>query len=279
MPCYSRIIWKAPPRFSPHVFLDSANRRAPIGNPIEFGRRIRFIVEFGLIKLLANTRWCGLFGHRRIMKTSKLYWILLSLVVMTVVAVAAAGPVMSNVEQPKYTTLFAAGSNEIREYAPVIAAEVNVTGDRSAAIQTGFRTIAAYIFGANKPHAKIAMTAPVEQQSQKIAMTAPVTQQSNGRDWIVRFIMPASWTIETLPEPSDPRVKLVPIPERRMAVIRFSGWATDSLIASKTAELRAFVSQRKLDAVGEPVLAFYNPPWTLPFLRRNEVMLEVASQS
>jgi hypothetical protein len=213
------------------------------------------------------------------MRTSKLYWILPSLVVLTVVAVAAAGPVMSNVEQPKYATLSTDGAIEIRKYAPQIVAEVKVTGERSAAIRTGFRTIAAYIFGANKPHAKIAMTAPVEQQSQKIAMTAPVTQQSNGRDWTVRFILPSSWSMEALPEPSDPRVKLVPITERRMAAIRFSGWATDTLIATKTAELRGFLSQRKLDVVGEPVLAFYNPPWTLPFLRRNEVMLELASQS
>jgi SOUL heme-binding protein len=212
------------------------------------------------------------------MRTSNLYWILPSVVVLIVVAVAAAGPVMSNVEQPKYTTLSSDGSIEIREYAPLVAAEVKVTGDRSAAIRAGFRTIAAYIFGANKPRTKIAMTAPVEQQSQTIAMTAPVTQQSDGRDWTVRFIMPASWTMETLPEPSDPRVNLVPIPQRRMAVIRFSGWATDALIATKTAELRAFLSQRKFHAVGEPVLAFYNPPWTLPFLRRNEVMLELASQ-
>ncbi len=183
---------------------------------------------------------------------------------------------MSNVEQPEYEILSSEGSIEVREYEPLVTAEVEVTGERSTAIREGFRTIAAYIFGANKPQSKIATTAPVEQQSQKIAMTAPVTQQSTGRDWTVRFIMPQRWTIETLPEPTDPRVKLVPMRARRMVAIRYSGFATDKLIAAKTAELRAFASQGKIKTVGEPILAFYNPPWTLPFLRRNEVMLEVA---
>ena len=209
------------------------------------------------------------------MRTSKLYWTL-SLVIVLIGVVVAAGPIMSNVEQPKYTTLSSEGSIEVREYAPLVAAEVEVTGERSAAIREGFRTIAAYIFGANKPHSKIAMTAPVEQQSQKIAMTGPVTQQSNVRNWTVRFIMPGSWTMETLPEPTDPRVKLVPTPTRRMLAIRFSGLITDKLIAAKITELRAFAAGRKLSTVGEPIFAFYNPPWTLPFLRRNEAMFEVA---
>ncbi len=184
---------------------------------------------------------------------------------------------MSNVEQPKYQTISSVGAIEVREYEPVVAAEVEVTGERTAAIREGFRMIAAYIFGANKPHTKIAMTAPVEQESQRIAMTAPVTQQSSGRNWRVRFIMPKTWTMETLPAPTDPRVRLVPIPSRRVVAIRFSGRATDKLLAAKTEELRAFAANRNIRTTGEPVFAFYNPPWTLPFLRRNEVMLDVAA--
>ncbi|WP_339085709.1 heme-binding protein [Hyphomicrobium sp. ghe19] len=171
---------------------------------------------------------------------------------------------MSDVEQPKFTTLLAEGPIEIRKYAPQVAAEVTVTGERSAAIRNGFRIIAAYIFGANKPHTKI-------------AMTAPVLQLGNGAHWTVRFIMPAEWTTETLPEPSDARVRLVPVQERRMLAIRFSGRATDALISTKIAELREFALKHKLDLRGDPVLAFYNPPWTLPFLRRNEVMFELSA--
>ncbi|MEZ5854462.1 MAG: heme-binding protein [Hyphomicrobiaceae bacterium] len=185
---------------------------------------------------------------------------------------------MSQVEQSDYQVIKTAGAIEVRKYDPMIAAEAEVKGERQAAISEGFRLIAAYIFGENKPNAKIAMTAPVQQQSkQKIAMTAPVTQQSSNGVWSVRFIMPKKWSLETLPAPTDNRVKLIPIPAKRMVAITFSGTANDDLLASKTQELKKFVADQKLAVTGEPLLAFYNPPWTLPFLRRNEVMLELAA--
>lgn len=184
---------------------------------------------------------------------------------------------MSRVEQPDYTVVASEGSIEIRDYRPMIAAEAEVDGERTEAIQAGFRLIAGYIFGANSPNAKIAMTAPVQQQrTQTIAMTAPVTQQSSGNSWTVRFIMPKGWTMETLPAPNDKRVVLKPVPEKRMAVIQFSGRATDALILAKTDELRQFAARESLRITGEPLLAFYNPPWTLPYFRRNEIMIEVA---
>jgi hypothetical protein len=195
-----------------------------------------------------------------------------------VVAAIAAGPVMSRVEQPDYKVVEKDGPIEIRDYGPMIAAEATVEGERKPAIEEGFRLIAAYIFGKNEPRAKIEMTAPVEQEkAQKIAMTAPVTEQAKADNvWTVRFIMPREWTMQTLPAPSDPRVTLKPYPARRFLVITFSGVARDPNIAEKTDELRDYATAHKLAAVGEPVLAFYNPPWTLPFLRRNEIMLELA---
>ncbi len=202
------------------------------------------------------------------------------IVAILAIAAAAAGPIMSRVEQPDYKITSTDGAIEIRSYGSMIAAEAEVKGERKAAINEGFRLIAAYIFGANKPNATIAMTAPVQQQgAQKIAMTAPVTQQTTGDSWTVRFIMPSSWTLETLPAPNDPHVTLMPVPAKRMLAIRFSGTANDSLIQSKTEELRRYAADRKLATVGEPLLAFYNPPWTLPFFRRNEVMLELAANS
>jgi hypothetical protein len=200
------------------------------------------------------------------------------IVVMLAIAAAAAGPIMSRVEQPDYTVTITDGAIEIRSYGPMIAAETEVKGEREAAINEGFRLVAGYIFGANKPNAKIAMTAPVQQQSaRKIAMTAPVTQQTTGDSWTVRFIMPSKWTLETLPVPNDTRVTLKPMPAKRMLVIRFSGSANDSLIQTKTDELRRYAAEKVLATVGEPLLAFYNPPWTLPFFRRNEIMLELAA--
>jgi hypothetical protein len=198
-------------------------------------------------------------------------------VAAAVVAGIAAGPVLSRVEQPDYKVENQDGSIEIRSYGPMIAAEAQVQGERKSAINEGFRLIAGYIFGKNEPQAKIEMTAPVEQQkSQKIAMTSPVTQQGQENSWTVRFIMPKSWTMQTLPAPSDPRVKLEPLPARRFLVVTFSGLARDDAIESRTAELRRYAASNKLATVGEPLLAFYNPPWTLPMLRRNEIMLELA---
>jgi hypothetical protein len=128
----------------------------------------------------------------------KTYWALAGIVTALVIAAVAAGPIMSRVEQPIYKVTLSEGPIEIRSYDPMIAAETEVKGERKAAINEGFRLIAGYIFGANMPNAKIAMTAPVQQQSaQKIAMTAPVTQRAGGDSWTVRFIMPTSWTLAT----------------------------------------------------------------------------------
>ncbi len=204
-----------------------------------------------------------------------IYWIV-GIVVLLVIAGAIAGPLMSRVEQPKYKVEASEGAIDVRSYGPMIAAEAVVEGERKEAITKGFRLIAAYIFGANKPNTKIAMTAPVQQQSQTIAMTAPVTQLRSGNAWTVSFIMPESWTMETLPIPNDPRVKLQPIPARRVLAITFSGTASDEAIGKRTDELRRYARDHKLTTIGEPVLAFYNPPWTLPWFRRNEVMLELA---
>jgi hypothetical protein len=213
-------------------------------------------------------------GQRRRWRLT--YWIA-SILALLIIAGAAAGPIMSRVEQPEYKIEASDGAIEIRSYGPVVAAEAVVEGERKTAINDGFRLIAAYIFGANKPNAKIAMTAPVQQQKQTIAMTAPVTQQGTGNAWSVRFIMPKPWTMETLPTPNDARVTLKPIPARRFVAITFSGFATNEAIETRTDELRRYASSHKLSTTGDPLLAFYNPPWTLPFFRRNEVMLELAS--
>lgn len=204
-----------------------------------------------------------------------LYRTLAGILVVIVVAAIGAGPLMSRVEQPDYEVTTSDGAIEIRSYGAMIAAEAVVEGERKTAINEGFRLIAAYIFGANTPNAKIAMTAPVQQQRQTIAMTAPVTQQRAGGVWTVSFIMPKSWSLETLPTPTDPRVSLKPMPARQVAVIKFSGFASNEAIEARSDELRRYASEHKLTTSGEPVLAFYNPPWTLPFFRRNEVMLEL----
>lgn len=204
----------------------------------------------------------------------RMLWIIAG---VAVIGAAAWGPIVSNVEQAKYEVVESQGNMQIRDYAPMIVAEAEVSGVRKEAINQGFRIIADYIFGNNAPKQNVAMTAPVIQQpSEKIAMTAPVTQEGAGNSWKVRFVMPTSYTMDTLPKPNNDAVKLEKVPGKRFAVIRFSGMAGEESLKSHTDELQTFVSTKKLNAISEPTYAFFNPPWTLPFLRRNEVMVEVA---
>ena len=186
------------------------------------------------------------------------------------------GPIVSNVEQTKYKVVESHDTIEIRDYDAMIVAETEVAGSRDEAISQGFRQIADYIFGNNVSQQKVAMTAPVMQgQSEKVAMTAPVTQQSDDGLWKVRFVMPEAYKIETLPKPKNAAVKLKEIPEKRFAVIRFSGLAGEKSLKERTTELQSFIKSKNLHPVSSPTYAFFNPPWTLPFLRRNEVMIEI----
>ena len=203
-------------------------------------------------------------------------WIIWLLAAVVILVAVLWGPIVSNVEQAKYAVVETHGPIEIRDYAPLIVAEVSVPGDREKAISDGFRMIADYIFGNNISSQKVAMTAPVIQQpSEKIAMTAPVIQQSGDGDWVVRFVMPSEYTMQTLPKPNNPDVSLKEIAEKRFAVIRFSGLARPKSLEKQTQELQAFIQSRNLQVVSKPTYAFFNPPWTLPFLRRNEVMIEI----
>lgn len=198
--------------------------------------------------------------------------------VACIAAVVLWGPIVSTVEQARYTVTKTQGAIEVRDYASMIVAETDVPGERKQAINHGFRIIADYIFGNNVAAQKVPMTAPVtSRRSEKVAMTAPVTQQGGGKSWTIRFVMPASSTMETLPKPNNSAVKLVALPAKRFVVIRFSGLASEHSLQEQTEALNAYLQAHHLNAVSTPTYAFYNPPWTLPFLRRNEVMVEIAT--
>ena len=194
------------------------------------------------------------------------------LVLMTLAGCAMA------VEEPAFKEVSRDGAFEVRDYPALVAAEVTVAGAQKEAASKGFRLLAGYIFGANKRRQGIAMTAPVGQQaaSEKIAMTAPVAQTENAAGtWLVRFTMPSTYSLQTLPTPDDARVKLRTIAPARFAVLRFSGLAQPGDVAEKSKQLLAWVKSHGLRATGSVILAQYNPPWTVWFLRRNEVMVEV----
>ena len=182
-------------------------------------------------------------------------------------------------EEPQFTVERRFGDVEIRRYGSRIAAETTIEANEESARSEGFRRLARYIFGGNKGSTKIAMTAPVAQeQGQKIAMTAPVAAQRCGTgQWVIRFFMPSNHSMDTLPTPNDERVRLVYVPGERMAVLRFSGVASPSAVAARTEELRKALRDNDIEVAGEPLTWFYDPPWTIPFRRRNEVAVSVAS--
>jgi len=185
------------------------------------------------------------------------------------------------IEEPKYVSSNMEAPFEIRQYESILIAEVMVEGTRDEASNKGFRLIADFIFGNNegvqKESQKIAMTAPVTVEPIKIAMTVPVTvDQSDDKNWRVQFVMPKEYTMETLPKPKNSLVKIKEIPSKRYAVMVFSGLNNSEKIENNTKQLRAWMSDKQLNSIGAPQLARYNPPWTLPPWRRNEILIEIA---
>jgi hypothetical protein len=184
-------------------------------------------------------------------------------------------------EEPKFTLLEKDQSFELRLYEPKILAEVLVSGTMREASSKGFKLIADFIFGNNIATSgkseKISMTAPVliEPHAEKISMTAPVNVEQSGAGWKVNFVMPSQYTLETLPKPNNPVVKIKPILAKKFAVIQFSGLVDEEKMAKKVNDLEQWISTKQLKVPGNAELARYNPPWTLPFLRRNEVLIAV----
>jgi|AntRauTorckE5430_2_1112549.scaffolds.fasta_scaffold00045_23 effector-binding domain-containing protein len=206
------------------------------------------------------------------------------------IGVIIVGIAMSHVETPNYNILDSKNNIEIRQYNPMIIAEVQVVGKREEVISDGFRLLADYIFGNNIIHQDIAMTAPVQQQknskismtspvqqqkSTKISMTSPVQQQVSGDTWKISFIMPSKYNMETLPKPINNRILIKEIASKKFIAIRFSGINSDQNIQNHEEKLMTYIENNKLSFTGPVKYAFYNPPWTPAFMRRNEVMIEI----
>jgi len=181
------------------------------------------------------------------------------------------------IERSKYSVLEKEGRLELRQYEPCIVAETAVESDFAEAGNIAFGRLYKYISGQNRTRESIAMTAPVNQEgrSEKIAMTAPVGQERSGLKWVVSFLMPSEYTMETMPEPLDPTVTIREIPARKMAALRYSGTWSQKRYEEHLARLRQFIEQRDWKAIGEPIFARYDPPFQLPFFRRNEVLIPV----
>ena len=199
-----------------------------------------------------------------------------SIIALILIVGVLAGPVMSNVEKPDYEVIQSVQNIEIRQYEPMIIAEVEVDGKREDAIGDGFRLLADYIFGNNTEQQVVSMTAPVQQkENQNIAMTAPVQQQSTGKSWRMSFVMPSKYSMDSLPVPNNNRVRLKGILAKKFVVIEFSGTNSNENVTEHENQLMNYIEENQININDSPKYAFYNPPWALPFLRRNEVMIEI----
>ena len=186
------------------------------------------------------------------------------------------------IEEPSYQVIDTYEDFEIRRYDSYLVAEVDVDGGFDDAGNSAFRILAGYIFGDNQAAQKMEMTAPVETRSsgkgEKMAMTAPVTA-TDGDDegqTTFAFVMERKYTLDTLPVPNDERIRIREVPEKVVAVRRYSGRWTQAKYMENEEILRAALAEAGITITSDPVLARYNSPFSLPIMRRNEVMFEVA---
>ncbi|MBQ0713038.1 MAG: heme-binding protein [Porticoccus sp.] len=192
------------------------------------------------------------------------------------VAVLGAGNAMA-IEEAEYLVVLKEQNFEVRQYEMHVLAETIVDGDLESAGNKAFSQLFKYISGNNKSRRNVEMTAPVTQEtvSEKIDMTAPVGQQRKDGRWAVSFMMPSSYSVETLPVPTDPDVTLRQVPVRYLAAIRYSGFWSEKNYRRNLDNLNSWMEKQHLSVVGDPIWARYNPPFMPWFLRRNEILVPV----
>ena len=176
-------------------------------------------------------------------------------------------------DEPKYQVLSDYGHIQVRHYSAMVVAQTEVTADYKNSSSQGFQRLAGYIFVGNKKQQKIAMTS--EQEAENMAMTAPVIQQKSGSVWLMAFVLPAEYSVSTAPVPLDSAVIIKEIPGKKVAVIRYSGSLSKQGIEEKSKELKNWLDKQGYKAISPSRSAAYDPPWTLPFLRRNEVHIDI----
>ncbi len=201
-----------------------------------------------------------------------------SLLLMTSLMLAG-GSVLGKrtANEPPYRGLEEDGDIEVRLYGEMIVAETVIDGAYGQTGAPGFSRLAGYIFGKNRSKEKLTMTAPVLQEpvSEKLSMTAPVLQEKKGNAWVMAFVMPEGSRLETLPVPLDPAVTLRSVQGKKVAVIRYSGLHSESNLRNYAEKLTLWLEKKGYRVCSQPRAASYDPPWTLPFLRRNEVHIDI----
>lgn len=213
----------------------------------------RFVARSPLIVLLVTLQsGCGLFGVR-------------------------------TAEEPDFSILKDQGRFQVREYEPLVVVETMVDAGFNEAAKIAFKRLFGYISGANGAEQEFAMTAPVmaldgnSSRGEKIPMTAPVTGEKSTLGWRFAFVLPAEHSLENVPTPTNPDVKPAQVPARKVAVVRYSGSWSETGYQKELKMLQDWMQQNQLEAASLPRVARYDPPWTLPFLRRNEIMIDIRS--
>jgi effector-binding domain-containing protein len=179
-----------------------------------------------------------------------------------------------------YDILNQDGDIELRQYGSYILAQVEASSDMKGATYSGFMKLFNYISGNNTNKAKILMTIPVTEEqvsaSEKIPMTAPVTTERSSNDlYMISFVMPSNYSMETLPEPNDKSITFRQVPPHRAAVIKFSGRMKEELADKKIEELKQWLRDNHLEPRSNFIMAQFNPPWIPGFMRHNEIMVEI----
>lgn len=190
-------------------------------------------------------------------------WVITAAIIAILIVAGTYIMHISNAEEPHFVLIKKDGDIEIRQYPTLTIAEVKVTGPRVDAIRDGFKILADYIFGGNGKNIQI-------------EMTAPVIQSGHGQNWAIRFVMPATETLESLPTPNNQDISLYALPAQKYIVIGFTGSNTENNVNANYLKLKEYIQKHHVNVTGDPLYAFYNPPWIPPFMRRNEVLMKIA---
>lgn len=202
---------------------------------------------------------------------------ILSILFLTILITGCSVMGIRNYEEPNYEVTVQEDQFEVRQYSDVLVAQSSSPGTYKESSGKNFERLAGYIFGKNIADEKMEMTTPVlqEQQSEKMDMTVPVYQQQSEANWTMTFVLPAKYTIDTVPKPLNENVTVKVLPQIKVATLQFNGRMNEDNIQKHTKMLDAWVKQKGFNAVASPYSAAYDPPWTLPMLRRNEIHIPI----
>ena len=187
---------------------------------------------------------------------------LCAIITSLVISCSFVGVDLSSTEFPEYNIISSHDNIEVREYEPMLLASITSSLDRKAALNDGFKTLASYIFGKNS-------------EGVKIPMTAPVMAEKVEKGWKISFMMPSSYNIRNLPLPKDSAIDIHEQKSQNYVVIRFSGFNSEENLTKNENLLNSYININKINVIGNVIYAFYNPPWTIPFFKRNEILLNI----